>query len=292
MLKEQGITTFIKNIDNTPQSGNTFSASKFVLSNLDDYSKQVGNSPMSIKIVSDGMEQYTLDNREYKLEKDSYLVVNEGDEFELNINTKGITKGICIYPPQDLIDEVFNYRLNSEKVLLEAGGQCDSKIRFTHKKNQLNSTRTGEFLRRHMNNTSCLKDYSPIDFNNLYINLVERLVDDQLHIDSQLKNLSSTKKQTKEELYRRISLARDYIHANYRDKILIDELSAIACLSKYHFLRSFRDFYKCTPYQYILRLKLDAAQHLICKGYSYVDISERVGFSDPKNLRKALRKFS
>lgn len=257
-----------------------------------EYDNQVEQSPLSIKIVSEGLERYTVNNRSYKLESNNYLIINESDTFEVNVKSANVTKGICIYPPQDLIDDVFNYRLKSEKELLESENYHSKKINFTQKTNALSTTSSGVFIKKHISHI--IKDfsnYSKKDFNNLYIRLAEHLVHDQLQVDVQLSSLPSSKRQTKEELYRRISQAKDYIHDNYNQKIIIGDLATIACLSKYHFLRSFRDFYKCTPYQYILKLKLEAARKLISKGFSFTEISEIIGFSDPKNLRKAINKY-
>jgi len=269
-----------------------FSKSKFILSHLNIYDNKTEQSPLSIKIVSEGLERYSVNNRNYKLEANSYLIVNKSDALEVNVKTDSITKGVCIYPPQDLIDEVFNFRLKSEKELLEFENHNDKKITFTQKKNAMMETSTGVFLKQHLPQiTASSSQFTSKDFNNLYIQLAEHLVNDQLQIDAQLMNFSSSKKQTKEELYRRISLAKDYIHENYKEKIIIEDLATVSCLSKYHFLRSFRDFYKCTPYQYILHLKLKDAQQLFANGFSYSHISEAIGFSDPKNLRKALKNF-
>ncbi|NOQ72510.1 MAG: helix-turn-helix domain-containing protein [Crocinitomix sp.] len=241
--------------------------------------------------MASGLERYKVNNRQYKLESNNYLIVNKSDELEVEVKTNKITNGICIYPPENLINEVFDYRLKSENKLLDSEGFNQNEIKFTQKTNALKTTSTGLFLEKHL--PYILKNDrfdNSIDFDNLYIKLAEHLVQDQLVIDRQLLNLNSSKKETKEELYRRVSLAKDYIHDNYNQKIMIEDLAAIACLSKYHFLRSFRDFYKCTPYQFILKLKLEAAKKLIIKGFSFPQVSEMIGFSDPKNLRKAINK--
>lgn len=285
------IKTFIKNIDSTASDRNDISKSKFMLSNLNEYHNQVSNSPISIKIVTNGIEDYTVNNKRYKIESNSYLIVNSSDDFEVNIKTNDMTSGICIYPPEKLITEVFNYRLKSEEKLLETEGFSHNEIKFTQKTNSLRATSTGLFLKEYLPDILKNGNDTLINFNSLYIKIAEHLVQDQLMIDNRLLNFKSSKKQTKEELYRRVSEAKDYIHDNYNKKIRIEELATIACLSKYHFLRSFRDFYKCTPYQYILKLKLEAAKHLLTKGFSFSQITEIIGFSDPKNLRRSINKF-
>ena len=283
------IKTYLKNIDTNPHSNNNGNASKFIVSHLTEYHKEVVDSPFSIKIVTHGAEHYKVNNQRFKIESDSYLIVNQGDELEVNVQTANITQGICIYPPQQIIQEVYNYRIQTEEQLLNSEGNVFNPIHFTRKNNSLTHTSTGAFIKETLpsilqNNASNVT----VDFHSIYTQLAEHLVHDQLGINKQLLNLKSSKKHTQEELYRRLSAAKEYIHYHYDQKLNIDQLAEVACLSKYHFLRSFRDLYQCTPYQYALHLKLEAAQKLLSKGYSYSETSIKVGFSDPKNLRKAL----
>lgn len=280
------IQTFLKNID-TQSADSENTQSKFILSHLKEYHNKVNNSPISIKIVTEGTEHYKVNNQRYTIQADNYLIVNHGDEFEIDIHTPKITQGICIYPPKQIIEEVYNYRVQTEEQLLDH--KDASAFHFTQNNNVLTSTGTGQFLKGFLPQiiqNSAL--HSPIDFHSIYTRLAEHLVQDQLRLNQQLLNLSSSKKHTKEELYRRLSTAREFIHAHYDQKINIDQLATVSCLSKYHFVRSFRDFYQCTPYQYALNLKLEAAKKLIHQGHTYNYASEAVGFSDPKNLRKAL----
>ncbi|UTW66188.1 helix-turn-helix transcriptional regulator [bacterium SCSIO 12643] len=280
------IQTFLKNID-TQSADSENAQSKFILSHLKEYHKTVVDSPISIKIVSEGTEHYKVNNQRYTVQANNYLIVNHGDEFEIDIHTPKITQGICIYPPKQIIEEAYNYRVQTKEQLLE---QVDSTpFHFTQNNNVLLSTNTGRFLKEYLPRIIQNSEFnSPIDFHLIYMRLAEHLVQDQLNLNQQLLNLKSSKKHTKEELYRRLSTAREFIHAHYDQKINIDQLAAVSCLSKYHFVRSFRDFYQCTPYQYALNLKLEAAKKLIHQGHTYTSASEVVGFSDPKNLRKAL----
>ncbi|MGE0734411.1 MAG: helix-turn-helix domain-containing protein [Alphaproteobacteria bacterium] len=58
---------------------------------------------------------------------------------------------------------------------------------------------------------------------------------------------------------RRIGAALRHIEANVDDKLDLDALAGIACMSKYHFLRTFRRAVGVTPYHYLLGLRLRRA---------------------------------
>ena len=283
----------IENIDTTSRIGNNASESKFIVSSLKEFNKHDPASPYSIKIVTHGIERYTVNHRSFKLEANNYLIVNKSDELKVSIESKEDVKGICIYPPEKLIQEIFSYHTKSATELLDSYGTSQNNFNFTQKSNRLESTKTGHFLTRNIpfivqqNMTG-----NAIDFNTFYRQVAECLVHDQLAIDQQLLNINSAKRKTKEELFRRVSIAKEYIQYNFSQKLSVDELAQMASLSKYHFLRVFKELFDCTPYQYMLRLKLNAAKKLMIKGYSYTQICDEVGFSDPKNLRKALKRYA
>ena len=102
-----------------------------------------------------------------------------------------------------------------------------------------------------------------LNFDNFFIGIAESLVQDQIDIKDRLKALDATSKTTKIELFKRVSESREFIEDNYSQKINLEELASNACLSKYHFLRSFKAIYKQSPYQYLLGLKLQKAKELL-----------------------------
>lgn len=72
----------------------------------------------------------------------------------------------------------------------------------------------------------------------------------------------------------------DYMHAHYTNDIEIETLASIALQSRYHFIRSFKAAIGVTPYQYVLRLRMDEARLKLQRtGMSVTDISLGLGFS-------------
>jgi AraC family transcriptional regulator len=58
---------------------------------------------------------------------------------------------------------------------------------------------------------------------------------------------------------KKMSAVFDYIDAHSGDGLNLGSLSALVALSKYHFLRSFKQARGMTPHQYILGRRLQAA---------------------------------
>lgn len=57
--------------------------------------------------------------------------------------------------------------------------------------------------------------------------------------------------------------ARDHADRWYDRPLTLDDLAAVACLSKYHFLRLFRATYGVTPMEYVSQRRIERAQDLL-----------------------------
>jgi AraC family transcriptional regulator len=62
----------------------------------------------------------------------------------------------------------------------------------------------------------------------------------------------------------------DYIHDHYKEQLSLDELAALAGVSKYHFVRQFKARTGNTPYQYVLSLRIAEAKRLLGAGRTSV----------------------
>ncbi len=89
-------------------------------------------------------------------------------------------------------------------------------------------------------------------------------------------------KTIKAEYISRINKALDYIERNLERTMNLEELSHVANFSKFHFNRIFHSMVGETPFQLILRLRLEKAASLILanSNESISEIAFRCGFSD------------
>ena len=65
--------------------------------------------------------------------------------------------------------------------------------------------------------------------------------------------------------------ARDHIDRHYREPLDLDQLAAVAGVSKYHFVRSFEATYGETPIRYLTRRRIERAQDLLRVGQPHGD---------------------
>jgi AraC-like DNA-binding protein len=82
--------------------------------------------------------------------------------------------------------------------------------------------------------------------------------------------------------------AKDFIHSHLDKNISVDEISSAANISKYHFIRVFRQQFGITPHQYVLNCRLNQARKELESGQSVTMVAQTYGFADDSHL---IRKF-
>jgi AraC family transcriptional regulator len=78
---------------------------------------------------------------------------------------------------------------------------------------------------------------------------------------------------------RRLRRVLDFIEANLRDDLELDDLASIAGSSRFHFSRAFRDSTGFPPYRYLVHRRVEAARALLLnEELSIEEVAARCGF--------------
>ena len=83
----------------------------------------------------------------------------------------------------------------------------------------------------------------------------------------------------------------EFINDTLEHNLSLDELSNNVGLSKYYFIRVFKNKVGLTPHQYILTKRVQKAKELIANGCELTDISYKVGFSDQSHFIRNFKKI-
>jgi len=87
-----------------------------------------------------------------------------------------------------------------------------------------------------------------------------------------------------------IKYSLDYIYTHFLDEISLDTLAKLSHLSKYHFIKVFKEKTGLTPHQYIMALKIEYAMQLISKNLPLSQIAYECGFSDQSHFIRTFKK--
>ena len=89
----------------------------------------------------------------------------------------------------------------------------------------------------------------------------------------------------------RLKRVQDYIEAHLDDQLSLTEIAGVACLSTYHFSRSFKEAMGVGPKRYVMLRRLERAKTLIRRtNRPLAVIAQEAGFSDQSHLSAIFRR--
>jgi len=89
----------------------------------------------------------------------------------------------------------------------------------------------------------------------------------------------------------RLQRVRDYIEAHLDNRLTLTDLAAVACLSPYHFSRSFKQAVGAGPRRYVVQRRLERAKTLMrSTNRSLALIAQEAGFADQSHLTSIFRR--
>jgi AraC family transcriptional regulator len=89
----------------------------------------------------------------------------------------------------------------------------------------------------------------------------------------------------------RLKRVRDYIETHLDDRLTLTDLAEVACLSPYHFSRSFKQAVGIGPQRYVMQRRIDRAKTLMRRTKQPLAmIAQEAGFSDQSHLTSIFRR--
>lgn len=91
---------------------------------------------------------------------------------------------------------------------------------------------------------------------------------------------------------RRLKRLEDYVQAKLPGPITIENLSEVAAMSPFHFIRVFRQTFHMTPGQYVLARRMEIARDLLqTNGGTLTNVASHVGYTNGHYFRGAFFRF-
>lgn len=270
--------------------------SNFIIySELSEFHCSLRCTDFSIKYVLEGTENYQLNGQLYTVKEGQYLLSGCHSEGYAEIPDKKIARGICINITAAILGEVCASLLKP--------GSAFPELHFEHflttsdffdNLYRTEDTGLGQFLQllepvMSAANHPADRRFFEIPF---YYTLAEKILTDQQVVYRQLQSIHSIKASTKRDLLKRISIGKYYIDSYYRNALDIQTIAREANISEYHFYRLFKVVYGVSPYQYILRKRLEYGYSILQSQKIHVsDAAIESGFSDVYTFSKAFKRY-
>jgi AraC-like DNA-binding protein len=223
-----------------------------------EYRVEDYRTTLSLKSVMQGQAVYRTRQGVYRLDESVFLLLNEGQEYSMQIMPGFRTETLCPFFQPGLVSHVARVRTRPHAGQLDqpepVGGEYEVRERLYAK-----DGRVADFLHALEQSRSAPAAWLEDQFFRLADALVE-LTSEEARREAAFPGARPA---TRAEMYRRLHRARDYLESCYDQPLTVAGIARIASLSPFHFQRLFREAFGRTPMQYLQARRLAVAQRLL-----------------------------
>jgi len=256
---------------------------------IEDY--VLAGERMALLCAWNGRQEVSLEGRRLTVDDDTWLVVPNG---AASVRVRGgeSIQALTILFRIGMPEEVLGTLVTTEDRLLEQGESdyASASLPFLPNLQMHDRSITPVllFIRRHCD--TGIED--PLWYDEQLAFLLERMLSRHRQVIAKLRSVPVRRAATRREIFRRVSLATDFIHSNYDKPLMLGDMARAAFLSRHHFLRLFKRIHDVTPHEYLQRKRTTVAARLL-RGTDLAveDIVKQVGFDSRSTLFRALRRF-
>lgn len=217
-----------------------------------------GTGWLSVKSFYGGHAFYEVGHSRYVVDDHRYLLLNHGQPYTIQIEANTAVESFCIFFAPGFAQSIRQTSTQPDHCLLDAP-ISETAITFFEKTYPHDDVLTPALERLRATYATAGAGRLEEQFHDL----MGQLLQVHFNVYREIERLPAARPATREELYRRVQCARDYIFALYRMPITLDDIAQAACLSPNHLLRTFKQVFRQTPHQLVTELRLEEAQRLL-----------------------------
>lgn len=271
MIKFEAITS-------TPTFSSQLENKILYASHSDDISVSY-QSTYTLKYVLEGVKYYNFNHQSIALSKHQYLILNN---HQITTEAAKGTKGLSFFLSPKLIQEIYSYY--SDK---------GTQPNFFELPQHQSSNDLGRLLDKIISLFQQNQFLFQNQMENLFIQLSEKIVQEQTTIEGKFRALKIAKYNTQRELLKLVSLTKEYLKDNLSEKLSLDRISKSVGVSKYYLHRVFREINGSTPLAYLTFIRLEKAKHQIqFSKDSIFEIAMACGFENTAYFSNSFKKHT
>ncbi len=194
-----------------------------------DYSVADYRTTLSIKTVLRGSAWYETPQGRYLITPESFLLLNEGQQYSMEVDQDSNTETFCPFFQPGFVRGEFCERLYPM---------------------------TGRVA-------IALRAMRGLQLEDAFYELGEALQELRGNARRESESFPGLRMATREEMYRRLYRARDFLYSCYAESLTVADAARVAAISPFHFQRMFKSAFGISPMQFVQRRRLEVARQLL-----------------------------
>lgn len=237
-------------------------------------------SRWAFRAVLNGYQALDSNDHRHMLDSSNYLITPQGLPYQTEILSEQEVELIVVgFHPRFFQSALAQLPLSAEELLEDFESSRAELPPFwetSYPRTPLFDALLAQFKKLILSQSTL-----PEEVEELSTSLICHIAANHLAAGQTAARIPARKTAVRQELFRRLHIARSYMEAHLDQALELEQIAAAACLSPFHFLRLFKFLFRCSPMQYLAQLRLKKARYLLKNSEEAVaEIAEQVSFTD------------
>jgi len=222
----------------------------------------------TIGLIQEGVMDAFLDGSKQRLNKTSIITVNPDEAHACQSQLHNGYKHYSIYLKPEFLKTLSSENFKGEELFFKNGRFDNVKL----------AIKLVNIINQNENSLS-----SKIDFECELIDALNELL---------LTNANTALQKSLTLHDTMIIRAKEYINDNLGLDLQLSDISDELDISKYHFLRLFKEKTFLSPHSYLMLKRIEKSKQLLQKGERLIDIAYKCGFNDQSHLNRRFKSIN
>jgi AraC family transcriptional regulator len=247
--------------------------------------------PLSVKAVVKGRGVWETSSGRFVVDRSSYLVLNDGQTYTITVDAPDPVETFCVFFRRGFMAEAARALTVPAAALLDAPEPAAVRGFDVLESLQPHDRLVSPVLAR-LHAVVSRGQAAALDLDADVHELAAALAAADEEVVRAAARLPARRASTRAEVYRRLRRARDFMEGHLDQDVTLERVARAACLSSFHFHRSFRRAFGETPRDYVTRRRLERARDMLEEGRLPVtEICLAVGFESLGSFSAAFHRW-